>query len=43
MHSYYAESKEKIKKRMNKYLSLITAELENISGKKYAEVFEEIR
>jgi len=41
MHSYYAENKEK--KGMNRYLSLITAELENISGKKYAEVFEEIR
>ncbi len=42
MHGFYVKNKEKIKKGMNKYLSLVTAELENISGKKYNEVFAEI-
>ncbi len=42
MHSFYAENKEKLWKGMDKYLSLVASELENISGRKYPEIFEEI-
>lgn len=42
MHSYYIENKEKIKKNMRKLLSPISPELEDVSGKKYDVVFEEM-
>ena len=42
MHTYYAKSKDKLKKDMNKMLSLIRPELEEASGKKYGDMFAEI-
>lgn len=42
MHEYYAANKDKFKKGMEKFLFLVTPELEKASGKKYAELFEEI-
>ena len=42
MHEYYAKNKAKLKKDMNKMLSLISGELEEASGKKYKEIIEEI-
>ena len=42
MHTYYAENKEKFKKGMDTYLSLVGPELEKAGGKNYAELFEEI-
>lgn len=42
MHTYYFENKKKLKKEMNKMLSLISSELEEASGKKYGELFDEI-
>ena len=42
MHTYYAENRDQFKKDMNKMLSLIRSELEEASGKKYPDVFEEI-
>ena len=41
MHEYYAKNALKLKKAMNGYLKLITTELEQISGKSYAVLFEE--
>ena len=40
MHEYYARNKAKLKKDMNKMLSLISGELEEASGKKYKEIIE---
>ena len=42
VHTYYAKSKDKLKKDMNKMLSLIRPELEEASGKKYGDMFAEI-
>lgn len=42
MHEYYAANKDKFRKGMDQFLSLVAPELEKASGKKYAEVFEEI-
>ena len=42
MHEYYAANKDKFKKGLDRFLSLVTPELEKASGKKYAEAFEEI-
>ena len=42
MHEYYAANRNKFKKGMDKYLSLVAPELEKVSGKKYTELFEEI-
>jgi len=42
MHEYYARNKAKLKKDMNKMLSLISGELEEASGKKYKEIIEGI-
>lgn len=42
MHGYYAENKGKIKKGMDSYLSLVSPELEKISGKKYGVGYEMI-
>ena len=42
MHTYYAENRDQFRKGMNKMLSLIRSELEEASGKKYPDVFEEI-
>lgn len=42
MHEYYEKNKEKLKQGMHKYLSLVAPELERASGKKYAELSEEI-
>ncbi len=42
MHGYYASNREKFKKRMRKLLDPVVPELEAASGKKYAEVSEEI-
>lgn len=42
MHTYYIENKGKLKKEMNKMLSLISPELEKASGKKYGELLDEI-
>ena len=42
MHAYYAENRDKLKKDMNKLLSLIRPELEEASGRKYDDVFAEI-
>ncbi|MDO4853565.1 MAG: hypothetical protein Q4A88_09150, partial [Clostridia bacterium] len=42
MHAYYAKNKEKIKAGMDKYLSLISTELETRSGNSYAAIFAEI-
>ncbi|MDO4538970.1 MAG: L-2-amino-thiazoline-4-carboxylic acid hydrolase [Coriobacteriales bacterium] len=42
MHEYYASNKDKLKRGMDGYLSLIATELEDICGKPYAEVFEEM-
>lgn len=42
MHSFYAKNKKKLRKGMDKYLSLVASELENISGRKYPKIFEEI-
>lgn len=42
MHEYYAANKEKLKKEMHKYLSAAAPELEKASGKRYAELSEEI-
>ena len=41
MHEYYAVNKDKFKKGMDRFFSLVAPELEKASGKKYAEVFEE--
>ena len=42
MHEYYKSNRDKLKKGMNKFLSLVITELEEKSGKKYAMIFEEI-
>ncbi len=42
MHGYYASNREKFKKGMRKLLDPVVPELEAASGKKYAEVSEEI-
>lgn len=42
MHTYYAKNKDKLKKEMNKLLSLICSELEEASGRKYPDIFAEI-
>ena len=42
MHEYYAANKDKFRKGMDQFLSLVAPELEKASGKKYAELFEEI-
>ena len=42
MHEYYRKNAPKLKKGMNGFLMLIAGELEEKSGKPYAEVFEEI-
>ena len=42
MHEYYASNREKFKKEMNKFLSLIAPELEQAGGKKYEELSAEI-
>ena len=42
MHEYYAANKDKFRKGMDQFLSLVAPELEKASGKKYEEVFEEI-
>lgn len=42
MHTYYVENKGKLKKEMNKMLSLISSDLEKASGKKYGELLDEI-
>ncbi|WP_242994405.1 L-2-amino-thiazoline-4-carboxylic acid hydrolase [Butyrivibrio fibrisolvens] len=42
MHSYYSENKEKIKKGMNEFFILVSAELEDASSRKYHEVLQEI-
>ncbi len=42
MHEYYAANKNKFRKGMDQFFSLVAPELEKASGKKYAEVFEEI-
>ena len=42
VHEYYAANRDKLKKGMDRFLSLVAPELEKESGKKYADVFEEI-
>lgn len=42
MHAYYAGNKNKLKKDMDKMLSLISSELEKVTGKKYSDIFNEI-
>ena len=42
MHEYYVHNKKKLKKTMNDYLRHIAPELENQTGKPYAEVIGEI-
>ena len=42
MHEYYAANRDKFRKRMDRFLSLVAPELEKASRKKYAEAFEEI-
>ena len=42
VHEYYAANRDKLKKGMDRFLSLVAPELEKESGKKYAKVFEEI-
>ena len=42
MHEYYAANRDKFKKGMDRFLSLVSPELEKASGKKYANLFEEI-
>lgn len=42
MHAYYVGNKNKLKKDMDKMLSLISSELEKVSGKKYSDIFNEI-
>ncbi len=42
MHIYYLNNQDKLKKQMGKYLKFIKAELENETGKSYANLFEEI-
>jgi len=37
MHEYYAASRNKLRKGMDRFLSLATPELEKTSGKQYAE------
>lgn len=41
MHEYYAQNKDKLKRGMDTYLSLIAPELEADSGQPYAILFEE--
>ena len=42
MHEYYKQNAPKFKKAMNSLLKPITKELEQLSGKAYTDVFEEI-
>lgn len=42
MHANYAGNKNKLKKDMDKMLSLISFELEKVTGKKYSDIFNEI-
>ena len=42
MHEYYAANREKFRKGMDGFLSLVSPELEKASGKKYADLVEEI-
>lgn len=42
MHEYYQKNYAKLKKSMNGYLKLISAELQQASGKDYSELLEEI-
>ncbi|MDO4285408.1 MAG: L-2-amino-thiazoline-4-carboxylic acid hydrolase [Eubacteriales bacterium] len=42
MHEYYAKNRAKFKKTMNRYLVLISKEMEQLTGKPYAELFESI-
>ena len=42
MHEYYESNRNKFKKGMNGFLILVAPELEKASGKKYAEISEEI-
>jgi len=42
MHEYYQKNYAKLKKSMNGYLKLISAELQQASGKDYSEFLEEI-
>lgn len=42
MHEYYLKNKEKLKKKMNRYLKLISEELEDAARIPYAELSEKI-
>ena len=42
MHEYYTSNKDKFKKGLDQFLTLVVPELEKLSGKKYNELFEEI-
>ncbi len=42
MHEYYIKNKDKFRKGMNNYLSLVSSELEKAGGRKYEELFAEI-
>ncbi len=42
MHEYYKINRDRFKKGMDKFLSLVSNEPEEKNGKKYTEIFEEI-